>query len=174
MTEERLVICPLDGDHIADGPVHRPATYKLDYPDGAPPRRVLFTELLARGSGVPPYEWPTRCGKIGLVYAHDGVLSERAECPDCANGQEIVPVDSVVERLPSIGGAFTRDDVIAALRVAAARGRVTRSAWARERPVGSPSMAPIVRLFGSWSAAMQAAGLAANKGGKRRRIGEAA
>lgn len=82
---EQLVIAPLKNGVVADGPLHEPAESKRSRAsETRVGRRVYLAERIAANNGIPPYDWPAKCGVFGIVYIRDGVFAGREMCAECA------------------------------------------------------------------------------------------
>lgn len=84
MIDEVLVIVPLKSG-VADLTVlHEPAvSIKLSAAQGGP-RTVTLQDRIDRANGIPPYEWPSVCGVVGVVYRKGGPLEYRPMCESCS------------------------------------------------------------------------------------------
>jgi hypothetical protein len=118
----------------------------------------------------------TRCGYDGCDWTFDGTARdgrrEYANHREQAHGAEVERAKSE-SHSETNGGAprrWTRDRIIAALQAEATDGAApTSDSWTRRDPTGRrPAASTVIKTFGSWNAAVAAAGLE-----PRRRGGQA-
>lgn len=82
---EQLIVVPLSPRGVADASlVHLPAVSReRKTPNGAGIMLEVFHDRLAGNNGIPPYEWPSACGPVGIVYAKGGAFEDSLVCASC-------------------------------------------------------------------------------------------